>query len=98
LFTSEELSFAAGQPDRLATTLAGKEAVAKVLGTGIRGRVRWKTIEIARRPDGAPFVRLRAGARDRAAEIGVDEIAISLCHEGTVALAIASGVRVGVGR
>lgn len=97
-FTEEELSFAAGQCDRLAATLAGKEAVAKVLGTGIRGPVRWKTIEIPRRPDGAPFVRLHAGARDRAAEIGVDDVAVSLCHEGTMALAIASGFGAGLGR
>lgn len=91
-FTEEELAFADGDRDRLAATLAGKEAVAKVLGTGIRGTVRWTTIEIPRRPEGAPFVRLHAGARDRADTIGVDAVAISLCHEGTVALAVASGV------
>jgi holo-[acyl-carrier protein] synthase len=90
-FTEEELAFANGDRDRLAATLAGKEAVAKVLGTGIRGAVRWKTIEIPRRAEGAPFVRLHAGARDRAHELGVDDIAVSLCHEGMTALAVASG-------
>ena len=91
-FTDEELAFADGDHDRLAATLAGKEAVAKVLGTGIRGAVRWRTIEISRRPAGAPFVRLHAGAQDRAHTIGVDDVAVSLCHEGTMALAVASGV------
>src|SRR5262245_43229498 len=47
-FTDAELQFADGDRDRLAATLAGKEAVAKVLGTGIRGPVRWKTIEVLR--------------------------------------------------
>ena len=91
-FTEDELTYANGERDRLAATLAGKEAVAKVLNTGIRGAVRWNTIEILRRPDGAPFVRLSAGARSRADQIGVGHIAISLCHEGSLALAVACGV------
>jgi holo-[acyl-carrier protein] synthase len=90
-FTEAELAFAAGDLDRLAATLAGKEAIAKVLGTGIRGAVRWTTIEILRRPDGAPYARLHAGARDRADELALESIAISLCHEGAIAVAIASG-------
>lgn len=91
-FTDAELRFADGERDRLAATLAGKEAVAKVLGTGIRGPVRWKMIEILRRADGAPFVLLHDGARARARELDIGEIAISLCHESTLAMAVASGV------
>lgn len=90
-FTEAELTFGAGDCDRLAATLAGKEAVAKVLGTGIRGVVRWTTIEILRRPEGAPYVRLHAGARDRADELSLESIAISLCHEGAFAIAVANG-------
>jgi phosphopantetheine--protein transferase-like protein len=90
LFTNAELRFADGEHDRLAVTLAGKEAVSKVLGTGIRGTVRWKTIEVLRREDGAPFVLLHEGASERARQLGIAEIAISLCHESTLAVAVAS--------
>lgn len=91
-FTDGELSFADGERDRLAATLAGKEAVAKVLGTGFRGPVRWRTVEILRRADGAPFVLLHGGARDRASSLGIAEIAVSLCHESNMALAAAIGI------
>lgn len=91
-FTPTEISFCAEDHDRLATTFAGKEAVAKTLGTGIRSGVRWRQIEIARRPEGAPFVRLFGTARRRASELGIDYIAISLCHERSMAMAVASAV------
>jgi holo-[acyl-carrier protein] synthase len=89
-FTQEELAFCEGAEDRLAVTFAGKEAVSKVLGTGIRGEVRWKYIEIPRRPDGAPFVRLHDGAQRRADELSIKHIAVTLCHEGRLAIAVAA--------
>lgn len=95
-FTDRELAFADGERDRLAATLAGKEAVAKVLGTGIRGLIRWRTIEIPRRADGAPVVVLHAGARDRAHDMAIAEIAVSLCHESNMALAVALGIPIPV--
>lgn len=91
-FTRAEISFAAGDGERLAATFAGKEAVAKVLGTGIRGGVRWRHIEIPRRPDGAPFVLLFEAARRRADVLAIDHVAISLCHEPPMAIAVASAV------
>jgi len=91
-FTDAELAFADGARDRLAATLAGKEAVAKVLGTGFRGPVRWRTIEIPRRADGAPFVLLHAGAREQARRLSIAEIAVSLCHESNMALAAAIAI------
>lgn len=90
-FTTAELAFCAGERDRLAATLAGKEAVAKVLGTGMRGGVRWRQIEILRRSDGAPLARLGGAARERADELAISHIAVSLCHESSVAMAVASG-------
>ena len=92
-FTPAETIFCAGEHDRLAATLAGKEATAKLLGTGLRGGVRWTDIEVLRHPDGAPFVVLHGGAHRRAETLGIASIAISLCHEGPFAVAVASGVR-----
>ena len=95
-FTIDELKFCAGDIDRLAVTVAAKEAVAKALGTGIRAGLRWTDIEIPREPGGRPFVRLYAAAGRRAAELGLREVVVSLCHEGPLAVAIASGVPVEV--
>lgn len=92
LFTRAERTFCASDMDRLATTLAGKEAVAKALGTGLRSGVRWTDIEIVREPAGRPVVVLHGRANDRAAALGVNHIAISLCHEGPYAIAVASAV------
>jgi holo-[acyl-carrier protein] synthase len=88
-YTWGERNYCAGDPDRLATTLAGKEAVAKALGTGIRGGVRWTDIEILREPTGAPCVALTGTAAARAREQSVGRIALSLCHEPPVAVAVA---------
>jgi holo-[acyl-carrier protein] synthase len=91
-FTPAETAFCAGEHDRLAATLAGKEATAKLLGTGFRAGVRWTDIEVLRHSDGAPYVVLRGGAHRRAQKLCIASIAISLCHEGPFAVAVASGV------
>jgi holo-[acyl-carrier protein] synthase len=92
-FTSAETDFCAGEPDRLAATLAGKEAVAKVLRSGFRGGVRWTQIEILREPAGAPYVQLRGAAAQRATLMAIERVAISLCHEGPYAVAVAAALQ-----
>lgn len=94
-FTLTERNFCAGDGDRLASTLAGKEAVAKALGTGMRAGVRWTDIEILREPGGQPWVRLTGGAEARADALDVQSIAISLSHEGPYAVAVALGLPTG---
>lgn len=89
LYTSAERRYCAGEIDRLATTLAGKEAVAKALGTGIRGGVRWTDIQILRESTGAPYVELTGIAASNARSLGVRGIALSLCHEPPAAVAVA---------
>lgn len=92
-YRASEVEFAAGRSDRLSTRLAGKEAVLKVLGTGVRG-IGLRDVEIVSEPDGRPTVRLHDEAAVRAAELGIETIEISLCHEGEYALAVAAGQRV----
>ena len=55
IYTEGEVAYCRGRAPQLATRFAAKEAVMKALGTGIRG-VRWKDIEIARKPGGPPTV------------------------------------------
>jgi holo-[acyl-carrier protein] synthase len=73
-----------------APRFAAKEAVMKALGTGIKG-VGWREIEVLPDPDGKPLVYLYGGARRRAEELGLGEIAISLSHSRDYALASAIG-------
>jgi holo-[acyl-carrier protein] synthase len=92
MFTIEERDFCGQDTQRLASTLAGKEAVAKVLGTGFRSGVRWTDVEILREPTGRPYTRLSGGAQRRASELGLRKLAISLCHEPPFAVAVAAGI------
>ena len=72
---------------------AGKEAVAKALGTGFAGDITWRGIEILRRESGAPFVRLSDEVLALAERLGITEwfISISHCGDVTTASVIAMG-------
>jgi len=72
---------------------AGKEAVAKALGTGFVGDITWRGIEIVRRPNGAPYVKLSDEVLAFAKDLGVTEwfISISHCDDIATASAIAVG-------
>ncbi len=57
VFTQEEQAYAttSAHPARaFANRFAAKEAAAKALGTGMRGGIGWRDVEISRAPSGAP--------------------------------------------
>lgn len=86
VYSAEERSQTGEQPARLAARFAGKEAVLKLLGVdGLNVR----QVEIVTSPDGVPAVRLAASAESSARAQGVGEIAVSLSHEGGMAMATA---------
>ncbi len=95
IFTGEEIDYISKCNYR-ATTVAGifaaKEAISKVLGTGI-GAVRWKEIEILHNKDGKPCVNLIGKGEEKLKELGLDSIEISISHEEDYALAFAIGYR-----
>jgi holo-[acyl-carrier protein] synthase len=72
---------------------AGKEAVVKALGTGFAGDLTWRGIEILRRENGAPYVRLSDEVLAFAKGLGITDwfISISHCDEIVTASAIAVG-------
>jgi holo-[acyl-carrier protein] synthase len=76
----------------LAVLFAGKEAVMKTLGWGMRD-IGWREIEILPDAKGAPIVHLYGRAQLRAQEIGLDGVAISLSHCRQYAVASAVGER-----
>ena len=88
IYTSAEIGFCHGRVERLATRFAAKEAVAKVLGTGIRG-VGWHEIEIVTTAAGQPSISLHRRAAARAEQLGMSSLALSLSHTSTVAEAFA---------
>lgn len=83
-----ELALSAGTLASLAARFAGKEAIAKALGTGIGPRgIAWTDLEILREPSGAPVVRLHGAARDLYVELGGQSLALSLTHDQNLAQA-----------
>lgn len=76
----------------VAGMFAGKEAVSKALGQGIRN-YKWTDIKILHDSLGKPFVVLSGNAEDIAENLGIENIYISISHCDTyaVAFAIAEG-------
>ena len=72
----------------LSGLFAAKEAVSKALGTGI-GKVAWRDIEIVHLPTGEPTVQLHGTAAQVAEAKGLHEWAISISHDGGMAIAMA---------
>jgi holo-[acyl-carrier protein] synthase len=76
-----------------ASRFAAKEAILKALGTGWSGGIAWTDVEIVPLDSGAPTVRLRGRAADRAASLGITSWAISLSD--TAAYSAASAIACG---
>ena len=75
--------------EHLAGRFAAKEAVMKVLGTGLRKGVNWLDIEVVNEPSGRPRINLTGKGREIADEQGLTEIIISISHISTHAIASA---------
>jgi holo-[acyl-carrier protein] synthase len=97
VLTVGEQRYVRDRPETFAGRWAAKEAVSKVLGLGVRG-IGWRDIEIERLPTGQPSVRLHGRAEERATQLGMGRIAVSITHESEYAVAIAFGIRTAGGR
>jgi holo-[acyl-carrier protein] synthase len=97
VLTPAEQRYVRGRPETMAGRWAAKEAVSKVLGLGVRG-IGWRDIDVERLPTGQPAVRLHGRAADRAEQLGMGRIALSITHESDYAVAVAFGVRTAGGR
>ena len=76
----------------LAGRWAVKEAVLKVLGTGLTQGITWQDVEVLREPSGAPRVELGGRALERAGALGITRILVSITHGKDLAVAQALGV------
>ncbi|HTP85590.1 MAG TPA: holo-ACP synthase [Bryobacteraceae bacterium] len=76
-----------GRWERYAARFAAKEAGMKAIGTGWRRGVRWQDFEVTNLPSGKPTLKFHGAAAQFAAMLGVRNIALSLTHTATEALA-----------
>jgi holo-[acyl-carrier protein] synthase len=72
---------------------AAKEAILKCLGTGWRNGLCWTDMEIRNDPLGKPHVVLRGAARDRAQQLHIGNVMLSISHCRAYATAYALAVR-----
>jgi holo-[acyl-carrier protein] synthase len=74
------------EPERLAARFAAKEAAIKALPGAGEG-IRLTAIEVRSEPDGQVRLELSGRAAEIAAEAGIEELAVSLTHDGGFAAA-----------
>jgi holo-[acyl-carrier protein] synthase len=72
---------------------AAKEAIMKCLGTGWRKGLCWTDMEIRNDHQGKPLVLLRGAARDRAQNLSIGNVLVSISHCRAYATAFAMAVR-----
>ena len=91
VFTPAEIAYIerrpAGRYERYAARFAAKEAGMKAIGTGWRRGVRWQDFEVANLSSGKPTLMFHGAAARFASALGVKNIALSLTHTATEALA-----------
>ncbi len=80
IYTNSEQRYAAAKPERWASRWAAKEAVKKLYGSMGERMPAYRDIEVVRRRGGAPQVHVRGEPTD---------IALSLTHDGGLAIAVA---------
>jgi holo-[acyl-carrier protein] synthase len=85
-----ERLFTAGESTRpaasLAARFAAKEAMAKALGAPIG--LGWHDAEVVSESSGRPRLEIRGSVADRAAELGVRSVHLSLSHDAGIASAM----------
>ena len=87
VFTEDERAYCDSRPNpaqHYAARFAGKEAIGKALGCGVR--FTWREIEIAGRPK--PEVRLSGSTKAWGERIGAGRIDLSMTHSRDLAAAI----------
>jgi holo-[acyl-carrier protein] synthase len=90
VFTEGEIRYCdskANRIERYAARFAAKEAGMKALGTGWNFGVRWRDIEVARKPGSRPTLLFHGKAAEFASRLGTKNVALSLTHTAEQAMA-----------
>ena len=91
VFTPAEIADCAPRADRvqaLAVRFAAKEACMKALRTGWSRGLGFRQIEVVRTGDGPPEIKLTGAAAERAREMGVKTVHVTLTHQPSMAAAV----------
>ncbi|TDB78098.1 holo-ACP synthase [Micromonospora sp. KC723] len=96
VFASDELAHAETLGDSrrreyLAGRFAAKEAVLKVLGTGLFEGVAPRDIALLRDPGGGPSVALRGSAARAARSVSITHVTVSVTHKRDLVAVVAAG-------
>jgi len=97
LFSADERAYCdkRGRPEvHYALRFAAKEAVLKALGTGFAG-MKFTDVEVSREMSGRPVPKLSGRAAERATELGIVEMHLSLSFTHTTAVASAVAITEG---
>ena len=70
-----------------AARFAAKEAVYKVISPEVSNGIEWKNIEVKRKENGKPYVKLYGKLKEIAEEKNINSIELSLSHDGDYAIA-----------
>lgn len=89
-FTCSEIALIRGNARRATGNFAVKEAVSKVLGTGFRG-FGPKDIEVLRDEQGKPYVNVYGKAKERAEELNIRNIYVTISNTKEFVSAVAIG-------
>jgi holo-[acyl-carrier protein] synthase len=91
VFTPAEIAYSerrANRFERYAARFAAKEAGMKALGTGWRGGLGWRDLEVVNLPSGRPTLRFHGKAAEMAAKLGVRTVSLSITHTPAQAMAM----------
>ena len=91
IYTPAEIAYVerkANKYERYAARFAAKEAGMKALGTGWRGGLTWRDLEVTNLASGRPALRLHGKAAEIAESLGVRNIALSITHTAGQAMAM----------
>ena len=96
VYTPEEISYCqarAQATQHFTGRWAAKEAILKALGTGWRGGISWRDVEVRSEPNDRPVVMVQAGVKEVIEQLGITEllVSISYCRTYATAYAIALG-------
>ncbi len=95
VYTEREIRYCQARKralEHFAGRWAAKEAILKCLGTGWRRGINWTDMEIVNHPDGQPLVALCGEAGDRAQQMGIGDILLSISHCRAYAVAFATAI------
>src|SRR5437588_10192188 len=90
VFTDGEIRYCdskANRVERYAARFAAKEAAMKALGTGWNHGVRWRDIEVTRKPGSRPTILFHGVAASCAARLHTARVALSISHTKEQAIA-----------